>query len=148
MVENGKAKGLRRVLEERGINTANMVGSDMRKILGSHKDFCNEKTIVERFILDKGHHIFFIPKFHCELNPIERVWGEAKRYTRAHTNFTLPRLRTLIQPALDSVSLDLIRKYFRKARDYERAYREHYKGGVEVEQAVKKFKSRRRAFFE
>ena len=77
----------------------------------------------------------FIPKFHCEMNPIERVWGQAKRYTRAHTNFTIAGLRNIIQPGLDSVSVDLIRKYFRKAREYERAYREGHQAGMEVEMA-------------
>ncbi len=33
------------------------------------------------FLEDKGHTAYFLPKFHCELNPIERVWGQAKRYS-------------------------------------------------------------------
>ena len=61
-----------------------------RKILSNHDDFRNEKTILERFLIDRGHKVIMIPKFHCELNPIERVWGQAKRYSRAYTNFTLP----------------------------------------------------------
>ena len=52
------------------------------------------------------------------MNPIERVWGQAKKHTRMYTNFTLPGLRKIITLALDSVTLDLIRKYFRKAREY------------------------------
>ena len=28
----------------------------------------------------------FIPKFHPELNPIERVWGRAKVYAQNHSN--------------------------------------------------------------
>ena len=43
--------------------------------------------------------------------------------------------------------MDLIRKYFRKARDYEKAYREGLKAGREVEDAVKKYKSHRRVTF-
>ena len=78
----------------------------MRIILANHEDFRTEKNIVEQYITIAG--------VHCELNPIERVWGQAKVYTRAHTNYTLPRLRLIISPALDSVSVDLIRKYFRK----------------------------------
>ena len=80
------------------------------------------------------------------MNLIERVWGKAKKFTRTYTNFTLPGLRSIIEPALDSVTLDNIRKYFRKAHDYERAYREGHKAGKMVEQAVKTFKSHRRIF--
>ena len=88
-----------------------------------------KKAIIERFFLDRGHKVHFIPKFHCELNPIERVWGQTKRYTRTYTNYTLPGLRKIIEPALDSVTLDQIRKYFRKVREYERAYVEGHKTG-------------------
>ena len=79
----------------------------------------------------------FLPKFHCELNPIEQVWGQSKRYCRGHTNFTLVKLRDILNPALDSVTVDLMRKYFRKAREYERAYLKGKKSGKEVETAVK-----------
>ena len=58
------------------------------------------------------------------------------------------KLRQIINPASDSVSIDLIRKFFRKARDYERAYLEGLKAGKEVEEAVKKYKSHRRGFSE
>ena len=118
----GVPKGMKRVLEERGINTTALRGEDMRKILANHEDFRTEKTILESFLSEKGHIGLFLPKFHCELNPIERIWGEAKRYSRKYTNFTLPRLRNILPAALDSVSVTTIRKYFRKARDYQRAY--------------------------
>ena len=145
---DGTAKGLKTILAERGINTATMKANDMRVVLSNHDDFVNEKTIVEHYIKRRGHVAIFVPKFHCELNPIERVWGQSKRYCRAYTNFTLPKLREILHPALDSVSVDLIRKYFRKIRDYERAYNEGVKAGREVEEAVKKYKSHRRVFSE
>ena len=140
------AKGMKKVLEERGINTATLRADDMRKILSNHDDFLNEKIILERFLIDRGHKVM-IPKFHCELNPIERVWGQAKCYSRAYTNFTLPGLRRILPQALDSVSVTSIRKYFRKARDYEKAYHEG-QAGKEVGNAVKRYKSHRRVFHE
>ena len=69
------AKGMKEILEERGINTSTLTGPQMRIILANHTDFSNEKTVVEHFLLDRGHLVRFIPKFHCELNPIECVWG-------------------------------------------------------------------------
>ena len=44
------------------------------------------------------------------------------------------KLCQILNPALDSVSIDLIKSFFRKARDYERAYLEGLKAGKEVEE--------------
>ena len=148
VMEDGRPKGMKMVLEERGINTRRMNADDMRVVLSNHEDFRTEKTIIEHHLVNRGHLVYFIPKFHCELNPIERVWGQAKVYTRMHTNFTLVRLRQIVGPALDSVQADLIRKYFRRVDEYERAYLEGKKAGKELEQAVKVYKSHRRIFFD
>ena len=44
MVSNvGVPKGMKRVLEERGINTATLRGDDMQKILANHDDLKKEK---------------------------------------------------------------------------------------------------------
>ena len=142
----GIPRGMRKVLEERVINTGRMNAADMWVVLSNHEDFRTEKTIVKHFLTDRGHLLYFIPKFHCELNPIERVWGQAKVYIRKYTNFTIQRLREIINPGLDSVSTDVIRKYYRKAAEYERAYREGKQAGREVEEAVKVYKSHRRVF--
>lgn len=90
----------------------------------------------------------FILKFHGELNPIERVWGQEKVYSHMYTNFTLLRLRQIIDPALDSVSTDLIQKYFKKVMEYQKAYLEGKKAGKKLEKAVKLYKSHRRVFLE
>ena len=37
------------------------------------EDFINEETMLETLIKEKGHLCLFLPKFHCELKPIEMV---------------------------------------------------------------------------
>ncbi len=72
-------KGMRRVLEEREVDTRGMKAETMREMLGSHPDFKNEKSSIERFLgEEKKHIVYMLPKYHCELNPIERVWAQAK----------------------------------------------------------------------
>ena len=108
VTEDGKAKGLRSVLTERGVNCGTLKNEDMVKILVQHDDFRDEKTVLESFLLAKGHYVTFFPKFHCEFNSIERVWAQAKWYTRAHSYVGLQKT---VGPALDSIDTVLIRKY-------------------------------------
>ena len=53
----------------------------MRKTLADMK---NEKSLVEHYLMEKGHIAVFLPKFHLEINPIERVWAQLKCYTKSH----------------------------------------------------------------
>ena len=113
----------------------------MVKIVSEMRDFKFQKTRVEELILSKGHRVMFLPKFHCELNPIERVWCQAKQFTRSHCDYSFPNLEKIIDEALDSVSLELMRKYFRKVREYHRAYREGNTMGKEMQTILKHLKA-------
>ena len=97
------------------------------------RDFKFQKTRVEELILNKGQGVLFIPKFHCEINPIECVWCHAKQYTRAQCDYTLQGLEKTLGAALDSVNVEIIKKYYRKVREYHRAYRNNAKVGKETE---------------
>ena len=97
----------------------------------------SSKKGIESLLLRYNYKGFFIPKFHCELNPIERVWAHSKKYTRAHCDYSFNGLEGTVTPALNSVTLDLIRKFFRKMRDYMTAYREGLVAGPELERLSK-----------
>ena len=115
----GVQKGMRVVLEERGVNTHGMNADRMCEVLSSHADFRNEKSRIERFLMeDKEHIVYMLPKFHCELNPIERVWAEAKRYSKAYRN---------------------LQNHFRKVRHYMFAYLKGVPGGSGLEKLVKDY---------
>ena len=90
---DGRPKGAALVLEERGYNTKGIKLEEMRAILADHDEFKNEKCRVDTFLSNSSHTCVFIPKFHCELNPIERVWSQSKRYTRAYCDYTIASLR-------------------------------------------------------
>ena len=119
----GVSKGLIQVLKERGKYHEKMKLEEMRAELASHTDFKEEKTKIEHFLNDLGHICIFLPKFHCKLNPIERCWAQAKRYTRANTNYTIQRLRENVPTALDLRII--MQNYFRKVRHYMFAYFEN-----------------------
>ncbi len=50
----------------------------MRKVLSLQADFQAEIPRLQQIIQDAGHKCYFLPKFHCELNPIEMYWGWVK----------------------------------------------------------------------
>lgn len=82
---DGKPRGLKSVLEERGFDVSGMRAKCspvcpwenenccMARLLSKQEDFANQKSMVETLITEAGHLCVFLPKFHCELNPIEMV---------------------------------------------------------------------------
>ena len=90
--------------------------------------------------MDKQYIVYLLPKFHCELNPTERVWAQSKKYAKAYSNYSIVSLRKNIIPALESVPLESIKKHFCKIRHYMFAYLEGIPGGSDLEKMVKKYK--------
>jgi hypothetical protein len=82
-LEDGTPKGLQHVLEERGFNVKNLrakcspvcpwdnTDCCMARLLSKQEDFAQQRSMLEILIKDAGHECIFLPKFHCELNPIE-----------------------------------------------------------------------------
>ena len=50
----------------------------MSHVLSLQEDFAQEKSMLQHYIEGRGYICMFLPKFHCELNPIEIVWGFMK----------------------------------------------------------------------
>ena len=101
-----------------------------------------QKSALEEAILEAGHKCIFYPKFHCELNFIERYWGTAKKYARENCNYSWSSLQRVVPVALESVDIILIRKFARKAWRYMDLYRNGITGKL-AEYAAKKYKSHR-----
>ena len=53
------------------------------------------------------HKCLFLPKFHCELNWIERMWGACKSYCRSHCLYSLQGLRETVPSSLSQSLTDL-----------------------------------------
>jgi len=49
----------------------------------------------------RNRSVIFYPKFHCELNFIERFWCGAKFYARENCQYSLDGLQKTIPTALD-----------------------------------------------
>ncbi|CAB4477291.1 unnamed protein product [Rhizophagus irregularis] len=156
----GKPKGIKQILMERekwppgGLvldcnkckekcQDSSRTSCCARRVISLEPDFLAQKGAIEELIENAGHKCIFFPKFHCELNFIERYWGAAKRYSRENCNYSWEGLQRVVPESLDSVTLITIRKFSRKCWRYMDLYRKGIDGKL-VEYAVKKYKSHRR----
>ena len=87
------------------VNTTKMNGDEMRKILREMYDFKNETCRIEHFLNGKVHP---------EVNQIEIVWSQAKRYTKAYCKYSLAIVKN-IPKAFDSITRA---NYCKKLRQY------------------------------
>ena len=148
-----RSKGLRQLLRELGVYNGELKrtssadsGEDSHdRIFNSLPFIAEQKSVLEEATQSKGHTCLMLPKFHCEFNPIERVWGRAKMYIRAYNNGALPHLRKIVLVALSQENIpgDLHLKYERKSRDYMRSYLEGDCDPADAEMKVRQFKKYR-----
>jgi len=150
VLPNGQLKGLKLVLQERGLWPANRklltqctIPGDTpgqrkpkpsckyacnadccaRALLSSQPDFQAQKCELQEALEAAGHLVIFYPSFHCELNFIEYFWGNAKLYARANCEYTYPALVRIVPEALAQVSNKLIWKYYQRVFRMMEAYR-------------------------
>jgi len=58
-----------------------------------------------------GFQVLFLPKFHCELNPIEQCWGYAKRkYRLLPMSSSETNLENNVIRCLDEIPLITMRR--------------------------------------
>ena len=74
-----------------------------RRVLGAERDFQGQKRRLQEEVKALGHRVLFYPKFHCELNFIERYWCLAKWFTSENCGSGFEALKATAHEALDSV---------------------------------------------
>ncbi|CAB1104296.1 unnamed protein product [Ectocarpus sp. CCAP 1310/34] len=93
----GKLKGLKQVLFERGLWNADMSMKGIKKGqqkydpalcmpvgLGTQEDLASVEPSLVVFVKRREGVAIILPKYHCEINPIELVWGRSKYWVRQH----------------------------------------------------------------
>eukprot|EP00733_Pompholyxophrys_punicea_P000710 Pompholyxophrys_punicea_v1_NODE_243_length_2578_cov_4.304003.p1 type:complete len:731 gc:universal NODE_243_length_2578_cov_4.304003:2318-126(-) len=148
-------RGLRAVLQERGLYQPGMVQADMVRVLSECEDFKNQITIVEEVLQTFGklpHRVLWLPKFHAELNCIEMKWAVGKGRARKRCTGKMSTFKAVFQEELRGVNVQEIRRFARKSREWMNAYREignlenNANFHKEIQEKVKLYKSHRRVF--
>ena len=83
-----------------------------RRVLASQPDFVAQRSMLEETAELLGARVIFLPKFHCELNPIEYLWGYAKKLVRMQSDGTRNTLLQLVPTTLRSCPLSTIRRWY------------------------------------
>jgi len=159
------AKGIERILKERGcypegkkikakctkprcpdpVNyppPADQPPCCLARILQNHKDFREQESAIASVIKGRGHKCLFLPKFHCELNPIEMYWGYGKTRYRQVQKSTFEEAKKQVPIALDACQTDTLRRFCNRSFRFMDAYRK----GLSIKAAawcVKKQKGHR-----
>lgn len=120
----GQFKGIAQLLRERGFDVKGLKlqctapkkcipssGCCARQLLSEQPGFSEQQSALEEIAEASGCQILFLPKFHCELNPIEQCWGYAKRvYRQFPRSKSQADLKSNTLSSLDSVPLESIRR--------------------------------------
>ncbi|KAF8833299.1 hypothetical protein BDN67DRAFT_992864 [Paxillus ammoniavirescens] len=123
----GIFKGMATILEERGYGDIKKVHAECPKfacdpkidhccccrLLYNEPDFVNVKSNLKLTCEAQGFHVFFLPKFHCELNFIEQQYPPSAKEDDLEQN---------VVEALASVSIEQMRRYARRSQRFMDAY--------------------------
>jgi hypothetical protein len=149
--DDGRIKGKRTVLRERGISTEDSNGKELnneckdckrgervnatidhrdpdrtrcclRRIIAQQPDFRAEVPLIVQKITEAGHRAILLPKFHPEFNYCEYFWGYCKYRTRAKCDYSFKTLQESVPEVLESVPVATLRRFHRRAFRYMKAY--------------------------
>lgn len=96
-----------------------------RRLLSIQPDFmAQECELVERLQCSGVHQVIFYPKYHCELNHIERFWCHSKQFARENCDYTFHGLQQNVPSALAHVNYSTILGNYNRCMKVMELYRQ------------------------
>ena len=77
---------------------------------------------IDKFASEKGHTILRTPPYHPELQPIETCWAVVKGHVAANNNFTMTKVKELLEEGFDKVTSHTIDGITTKVKKQEDTY--------------------------
>ncbi|KAF8579585.1 hypothetical protein K439DRAFT_1359261 [Ramaria rubella] len=88
----------------------------MARLLSHQDDFVNQISMLETIIKEAGHECVFLPKFHCQPNPIEMI-----KYRQVPKK-SFKYAKKAAFEALDSCPVDVIQRFINQAWKFMSTY--------------------------
>ena len=141
---DGVAKGIKRILEERGLwPEGGLLRDEAAALLQSQPDFVAQRGWLRETVESAGHRIIFYPKYHPETNFIEMIWCYMKRRLRRECDFSYESMKRRLETMVGEIPADFVRKAFNKCWRYIEGYKLGLNAGPELDFAVRKFSAHR-----
>lgn len=112
-------------------------------VLANEPDFLAQEEWLTQVVHEAGFKIIFYPKYHCELNYIEMIWGWVKNYHRRTCTYNYKDLKDRLPKTFDNLlPLAFVRKVFQHCLRFMSGYRQNLEGPL-LDYAMTKYTSHR-----
>lgn len=111
-----------------------------KHLLANQPDFLAQRSAIHEVIDERNHLFKLYPKFHCELNFIERYWGLVKVQARKECDYTFKKLQINLPNFLTNACTPAtkVRGFHNRCWRYIEAY-SNEKNATEAEEIVQQF---------
>ena len=92
-------------LQERGVSFHDkLTKPKLYELVQKEKETLSKTYEVDTMLTENGHHVVRLPPYHCELNPIELIWGDMKGYiSRQNNTFKVNDVKHLIDESFAQI---------------------------------------------
>lgn len=112
-------------------------------VLAHEPDFLAQEEWLTQVVHEAGFEIIFYPKYHCELNYIEMVWGWVKSHHRRTCTYNYKDLKERLPKTFDDLlDVSFVRKVFQHCLRFMSGYRQNLEGPL-LDYAMRKYTSHR-----
>ena len=104
---SSKSIDIQHWLDRQGINyDSNATNANLLHVVAMNKP--ETKFITDTIALEYGHVVQRLPPFHCELNPIELIWGQENQFVAKNTTtFKLHDVKELYLKAKSMITKEV-----------------------------------------
>ena len=115
-------------------------------VLSQEPDFLEQKEWLSEVVEQAGFEIIFFPKYHCELNFIEMIWGWIKSHHRRTCSYNYNDLKNRLPDTVENlIPLSFIRRASRSCERFMSGYDIGLEGPI-LDFAMRKFCGHRSIF--
>lgn len=112
-------------------------------VLAHEPGFLAQEEWLTQVVHEPGFEIIFYPKYHCELNYIEMIWGWAKSYHRRTCTHNYKDLKERLPKTFDDLlDVSFVRKVFQHCLRFMSGYRQNLEDPLS-DYAMRKYASHR-----